>query len=298
MPIKPHPLRRHADQVSCAPFFVVTAGRSGSTLLRAIINQDPTICVPPESHVLGPLARKFQRAFRFLPWDYLVRAVASEFQSKIPGFGFWHMDMHPYYAEALALPRDERSLARLIDLVFVHYARDKKPGASRWGDKSISNAFFLPLIDRLFPDASYIVLVRDGRDVAVSLVKADTTAVTEVSVAADYWRRNVEHSQRFVAGLESSRYIEVRYEDLVRQPETTAERVYEFLGIPFDPAALEVSDSVESLGDADREIHRNLRRPINADSIGKGRESLDAAQRAALDEQLRAKLGELGYDVD
>lgn len=295
---KPYPVRRRGDGVSCEPFFIITAGRSGSTLLRAIINQDPTVCIPPESHVLGPLTRKFRRCFRFLPWEYVVRLVGSEFQSKVPGFGFWQLDMHPFYAKALGLPEEERSLARLIDLLYVHYLEDKKPRATRWGDKSLSNAFHLPMLEQLYPAARYVLLIRDGRDVAVSLVAADTTPVTEVSRAAHYWERSVTNAHRFVAGLDAQKHMEVRYEELVRQPETIAARVYDFLGIPFDPSVLQVSDSVDTLGDANRPIHRNLRRPINADSIGKWRQALPPDEQAALQKQLGRKLLELGYGLD
>jgi hypothetical protein len=298
MPLKPCPVRVADDDGGCEPFFIVTAGRSGSTLLRAIINRDPSLCIPPESHVLGPVSRKFKRCFRFLPWEYVVRAVGSEFESRVPGFGFWKLDMHPYYARALALAPEQRSLAKLIDLVYVQYLEQKKPGASRWGDKTIGNAMFLPSIDQLFPTARYILLIRDGRDAAVSLVAADTTPVTDLGRAADYWVRSVTLSRAFVAGLHPARHLEVRYEDLVREPERVVERVYDFLGVPFRAEVLDVSETIAQLGDADREIHRGLRRPINTDSIGKWRRALDRTQQEALQRQIAAKLHELGYATD
>jgi hypothetical protein len=298
MSLTPFPLRCAGDDARTDPFFIVTSGRSGSTLLRAIINQDESVCIPPESHVIGPLTRTFKRGVRCLPWEYVVRFVGSGFESKVPGFGFWQLEMHPWYARALALPADQRSLAHLIDLVFRRYLEDKAPEALRWGDKSIGNAMCLPLIDELFPAARYIVLIRDGRDVAVSLVAADTTTVTDVGRAADYWRRSVTLSRQFVSRLGADRHIEVRYEDLVGEPQRVVSGVYDFLGLSFDPGALEVSDRIDALGDANRGIHRNLRRPINSDSIGKWRRVLDAGQTEALQTQIGDKLQELGYALD
>ena len=298
MSLRPYPVQSSASELSCQPFFIITSGRSGSTLLRAILNRDPSICIPPESHVLGQVTRKFKRCFRFLPWEYVVRLVVSEFQIQVPGFGFWDLNMHGLYRIALELPREQRSLARLIDLIYVHYAQDKKPQATRWGDKSIRNALFLPLIDQLYPDARYIVLIRDGRDVAVSLVAADTTPVTDVERAADYWMRSVTKARRFAARLDDSRRLELFYEDLVREPEPAVRRVYEFLDLAFSPRALHITDSLDSLGDANREIHRNLAKPINADSIGKWRRALSAEKQSVLQAMLKDKLLELDYSVD
>lgn len=298
MSLRPYPVQSRASDLSCRPFFIVTAGRSGSTLLRAIINQDPTVIVPPESHVLGQLTRKFKRCFRFLPWEYVVRLVISEFEMQDPGFSFWKLDMQKFYPRALALPRRQRSLAKLVDMVYVYYLEDKKPEASRWGDKSIRNALYLPQIDSLFPDARYVVLIRDGRDVALSLVKADTTTVTDVERAADYWLRSVTKARRFAQRLDPSRHLEIFYEDLVSEPEPVVRRLYEFLDLEFGPEALEFAGNVDSLGDANRQIHRNLKKPISTASVGKWRRELSEEKRSAVEALLRDELLELDYAVD
>ncbi|NIR53069.1 sulfotransferase [candidate division KSB1 bacterium] len=295
---RPYPVQSDPADISCVPFFIISSGRSGSTLLRAIINQHPSVCIPPESHVLGHVIRKFKSWIRFLPWEYVVRLVISEFQIKYPGFGFWELDLFRFYPIALKLPKERRSLAKVIDIFYRFYVQEKKPTATRWGDKSIANAFFLPLIDELYPNARYVLLIRDGRDVSVSLVAADTTPVTDVGRAADYWLRSVTQARRFLARLDSSRYLEIFYENLVQRPEPVVERLYDFLGLDYIPEALQFWRNVDSLSDANREIHKNLRKPINMNSIGKWRKQLSQEGQSVLQNILQDKLVELNYPID
>lgn len=295
---RPYPVQSDPSDLSCVPFFIVSSGRSGSTLLRAIVSQHPTICVPPESHVLGHVTRKFKQWFRFLPWEYVVRLVISEFQVQFPGFGFWQIDVVNFYRLALNMPRQQRSLAKLIDIFYMYYAKEKKPEATRWGDKSIGNALFLPRIDELYPNARYIHIVRDGRDVSASLVAADTTPVKDVGRAANYWLRSVTQARLFGARLDDTRYLEIFYEDLVREPEPVVQRVYKFLDLDYRPIALQFWQNVDSLRDANREIHINLKKPINENSIGKWRSQLSEKEQSVLQNTLRHKLLELNYSVD
>lgn len=295
---RPYAVQCKSSDLSCVPFFIVSSGRSGSTLLRAIINQHPKVCIPPESHVLGHVTRKFKLWIRFLPWEYVVRLVISEFQIQFPGFGFWELDLFKFYPIALKLPREKRSLAKLIDIFYMYYVKEKKPEAIRWGDKSIGNALFLPLIDELYPNARYILIIRDGRDVSASLVAADTTPVKDVGQAANYWLRSVTQARLFGARLDDSRYMEIFYEDLVRQPEHVVQRLYDFLGLDYIPEALQFWQNVDSLRDANREIHKNLRNPINENSIGKWRRQLSQEEQSVLQNMLRDKLLELHYSVD
>lgn len=295
---KPYPVQSNESDLSCAPFFIISSGRSGSTLLRAIISQHPAVCVPPESHILGQITRRFKLCYRFLPWDYVVRLVISEFQVQSPGFGFWQLDLFKFYPIALKLPKEQRSLAKLIDIFYMYYMQEKKPEATRWGDKSIRNAFFLDLIDEVYPNARYIHLIRDGRDVSVSLVAADTTPVKDVEVAAKYWLRSVTQGRLFGAKLDNTRYLEVFYEDLVGKPESVVKRIYNFLDLDFSPEAFQFRKNLDSLGDAHREIHKNLKNPINENSIGKWRKKLDHEEQQVVQNQLRDKLLELNYSVD
>lgn len=296
--VKPYPIKSKSSELSCVPFIIVSSGRSGSTLVRAIINQHPTVCVPPESHVLGPVTKTFKSMYRFLTWEYVVRLVISRFQIQFPGFGFWELDLFKFYSIALNLPQEQRSLAKLIDIFYMYYANNKKPEATRWGDKSIGNALYLPLIGELYPDAQYIHIIRDGRDVSASLVTADTTPVSDIGRAANYWIKSVTRARLFGARLDDTRYLEIFYEDLVRRPEPVVQRLYDFLDLDYSPDALQFWRNVDSLGDANREIHKNLKNPISEDSIGKWRRQLGQEEQSVLQNTLRQKLLELNYSVD
>ncbi|MCZ6820494.1 MAG: sulfotransferase [Calditrichaeota bacterium] len=291
-------MQSDSSELSCVPFFILSAGRSGSTLLRALINQHPAICLPPESHVLGRVTKKFKSWYRFLPWEYVVRLVISEFQIQYPGFGFWKLDLFNFFPTALRMPERERSLAKLIDLFYMYYAQEKKPEATGWGDKSIGNALFVSRIDELYPNARYILIIRDGRDVAASHVAADTILHTNLEIAAKYWSKSVTAARNFGAKIDNSRFLEISYEDLVQQPEPVVQRLYQFLDLDYTPTALQFWNNVDSLADANREIHKNLRKPINDNSIGKWRQQLNQEEQTFVQNVLKDKLIELNYTVD
>ncbi|MCH7680666.1 sulfotransferase domain-containing protein [candidate division KSB1 bacterium] len=91
---------------------------------------------------------------------------------------------------------------------------------------------------------------------------------------------------------------QMRYEELVGKPESVVKRIYNFLDLDFSPAAFQFRKNLDSLGDADREIHKNLKNPINDNSIGKWRKKLDDEEQQVVQNQLRDKLLELNYSVD
>ena len=73
------PLRRPTTKISPPPFFIVGSGRSGNTLLRAVLTGHSKVAIPPESYVLAKTIRRF-RSYSFLNWSLLVRMILSEFE--------------------------------------------------------------------------------------------------------------------------------------------------------------------------------------------------------------------------
>ena len=296
--VSPFALQSKSGTLSCVPFFIISSGRSGSTLLRAIICQHTDVCIPPESHVIGKVAANFKKYYRYLPWEYVVRLVISEFQIQYPGFTFWKIHLCEFYHAALNIPPQERCLAKLIDDFYCYYRRKQKPDATRWGDKSLRNATQLPWISKLFPNAQYIHIIRDGRDVALSLVAADAVGVNDLGVAAEHWKKSVQSARRFGQMLDKSRYLEIRYEKLAMNPEGEIRRVYEFLGYDYSSDALQFNKNIKQLGDTSRPLHSNLQKPVNTESIGRWRKQLNEQEKELLNRRLKALLVEINYSLD
>ncbi len=292
--IRRFPLRGKQPELSCRPFFIIGSGRSGNTLLRAIINQHTDICIPPESYVLGRVIRNYQ-FFSFLPWPLLTRIVISEFES-FHQFHTWEINLRDFYQVALNLPEEKRNLAKLLDLFYMYYAEIKCPGATRWGDKTPTNTFFVPLINKVFPEAKYIHIIRDGRDVVSSYLAAKLYSDTKE--ASSRWLRSVVAAQSFGAKIGTTRYLEVFYEDLVRQPVTVIQSVCDFLEIDFKPDMLRFWENAASLGDTKIDHHKNLFNPINQNSIGKWQQSLSHEDQLLVEKMLEDKLTELNYLIE
>ncbi len=237
------------------PFpFIVARGRSGTTLLRAMFDSHPDMAVPPESHFLvtmGLRRRRFEGAGG-LDVDRFVQDLTKEY-----GFRRWTLDpktvrerlsgTHPAtYAEAM---RD----------VFALYAEEH--GKTRYAEKTPMNVMHIPFLARTFPEARFIHLIRDGRDVALSYLDTDF-GVESVGESAIYWRRFVRKGRRDGERL-GQRYREVRYEDLLADPEAVLRSLCAFIELPYDRAMLAYHRQADRILEttSHREHHESLRLP-------------------------------------
>src|SRR4029450_6951764 len=109
----------------------------------------------------------------------------------------------------------------------------------------------LDLLERVFPDARYVHLVRDGRDAALSFFEMrrrprfNVARPRGLASFASHWRLEVEGARQRGSRL-APRYPELRYEDLVREPETELRRICDFLELEFEPAMLAYHEDVDS----------------------------------------------------
>lgn len=192
-------------------------GRSGTTLMRVILDTHPNICCGPESQL-------------FLPQRPSVPKQAKRFG--LPE------------AEVRGLARRSRSQAEFVDEFFKRYCA--KTGKARWAEKTPRNVHHLNFILEHFPEARFIHMIRDGRDTVCSLrTHPRHKVVNGELVKLNTWHPLEECIQRWVedvtAGLHyrrDPRYLEVRYEELIAEPRQTLKRVFAFLEEEFDERVL------------------------------------------------------------
>lgn len=202
------------------PFFVIGCIRSGTTLVRLMLDSHPQIAIPPESHfvVQGPGAHEDVGAA-------LERILAHS------RFKEWELDPEQVRREAAS--RRVGTYPDLLDCVFGLFAAAR--GKARWGDRTPRYAFHVPRLLELFPDAQFIHVIRDGREVAASIYEHRWTG--SVISAADQWRRTVAAGRRW-ATLGPERYREVRLDRLVESPARELQGLCAFLGESFAPEML------------------------------------------------------------
>lgn len=220
------------------PLVVLGVSRSGTTLLRVILDRSPGIAIPDESFFVPLLARRHPRRIdreRFL--DDLRR---------IPTLVAWGLDV----AEVAPRVRARMPTGQAIAAVFEAYAA--RAGKPRWGDKTPMYMRHLALLERLFPDARYVHLVRDGRDAALSFLQMPPGTYTRTWAHPDstaefacLWRTEVDAARRLGERLGPARYHELRYEDLVAGPERTVSAICEFAALPFSESMIEYTGAVD-----------------------------------------------------
>lgn len=274
------------------PFFIIGSGRSGNTLLRRILQAHSDLHVPPENHALGAAITVYRRN-RGLPWPHLVDLVLGTFQFS-EGFEVFELDLRPLAKRLRDAPRDERSLARLLDGFYRFHAECRQERCVYWGDKTPLNTFNVFKIGAVFPDARFIHIVRDGVDVVESYVRAGLISTHDE--AARRWSRSIE-AARLARRRYPDQFIEVRYEDLVREPDRTVQQLCSFLGVGYQPDMLTRTEHAASMGDVARyRHHAKTLSPIDQDSIGIGRRVLDPHDLEAIAPLVDPQLRALGYE--
>jgi hypothetical protein len=186
------------------PVFIVGAPRSGTTLLRLILDSHPHISCGPETHFLTDLTR-----------------ILTDHWPRVERYGF----DRAYW---------EQRIAKFFDSFQQDYA-DRR-GKRRWADKTPRYTTILPLIDTLFPQCQVVHLIRNGRDVVASHRRR--WGYWRALRAAATWRTYVTAARCFGQTLPADRYVELRYEALVSNPEGTLRPLFEFLNEPWDPAVV------------------------------------------------------------
>lgn len=213
---------------SPTPFFIVGSARSGTSLLRLMLNAHPEVAVPSES--------RFVVEF----WAGRDEVRVDDFLEKLANYHLftnWRLPIEAVRAEIGDAPS-----CRYPEAVAAAYrAFAKAHGKSRWGDKTPRYVEHIPLLAGLFPGARFVHLVRDGRNVALSYANVPFGPKT-VARAARLWARRVEAGIRDGRALPPGRYLELRYEDLIEDSEAELRALCDFLDLDFDPGMLDHAD--------------------------------------------------------
>lgn len=208
-------------------FFIVGSARSGTTLLRMMLNAHPEVVVPPESRFVVDLYRSDEVQVD----DFLARLEGHE------RWASWDTTIEDVRAQLKGMTTV--TYPEAVEAAYIAYAlnRNKK----RYGDKTPRYIEDLPLLSRLWPEAKFLHLVRDGREVALSYADVPFGPST-VAKAAALWKERVELGMEQGRPLGSARYAELRYERLVADPKREVEGLCSFLDLDFDPAMLDYSE--------------------------------------------------------
>jgi hypothetical protein len=295
-------IRRAASGPPAAPF-VVGATRSGTTLLRLMLDAHPGIAIPSETHFIPELvaAREKHAASR----EQMLELLTSH--RRWGDFTIEPGELAERWArtEPLTGPDAVRAFFRL-------YAEKQGKPDARWGDKTPGYVKSMREIQGYLPEARFIHLIRDGRDVALSVLKQNW-GPQSIEAAAEKWRSRVNRgrSQAPYLGF----YLEVRFEDLVLDTERELRRICDFIELDFDEAMLGYHETAEQrlqekaralprvhgeAQSAEKRLasHAKTFEPPNPKLIGTWRKRMDDSDRAAYEALAGDLLDELGYETE
>jgi hypothetical protein len=209
---------------------VIGSPRSGTTLLRFMLDSHPDLAIPPETGFLVPCAALAARSGTVSREEFL--RTITEFPAEAPG---WHDFQIPEEIFLAALHAIEPfTVADGIRAFYQLYA--SRFGKSRWGDKTPLYCMHLQSIEALLPEARFIHIVRDGRDVALSLRPMWFAPGHDIETLARHWCECVTTARR--QGSLTRHYVEVRYEELIEDSRNVLAGICGSLDLDFDERML------------------------------------------------------------
>jgi hypothetical protein len=272
------------------PLFVVGMPRSGTKLLRDLLNRHPSIRIPPIET-------------EFLPWlvrhvdehgdEYGDLSCSEEFQKfysrmiRFPHFSYMKRDGRLVAAEDWRLACRRHDAAGLFEALLRLETGAAVGDAAIWGDKSPSYINELPLIASLYPQARFLHIIRDARDHCLSIHRAWGKNMRR---AAQRWSDSVEAARQAGRSLGGA-YMEVRYEDLLEHAEAELRRCCRHVGVDFRPDMTSLERPSENIGDAKGMAS------ISADNCGKFLRAMEPALLRDIEAIAGRTLLDCGYSL-
>jgi hypothetical protein len=300
MRLIPRGLRR--ERRTPAPF-VVGVTRSGTTLLRLMLDAHPQLAIPPETHFVPGVIELLEAE---------PAAGAEKVQETVVGERHWgdfNVDSDAFRERLEALDRVDAASA-LRAFYELYAEREEKP---HWGDKTPQYLRRMLMIQEALPEARFVHLIRDGRDAALSRSSRLLKEPPPMEQVGERWRRRILKARKHARRLDH--YMEARYEDLVVDTEPTLRRICDFLDLDFDPAMLTYhTRAAERLAEMARDLpseegkplrpaehrmkaHELTSKPPSAERIARWKQEMSPADAVAFERSAGELLVELGYEL-
>jgi hypothetical protein len=269
------------------PVFVLGSQRSGTTMLRLMLNSHSSLAIPHESAFITIYFRRLANY-----GDLGCRENARKLLADVA--------RHPLVQRGKLIADPEAVLARpigdygdFVDAIFRCYAESR--GKSRWGDKTPFYTSDIDVIRRIFPDAKIVHLVRDGRDVLVSQKSIEWMSGNLPKLVLDWrWKATIAHKVGAAIGRD---FLEVRYEDLVCRPEEILRRTCAFLDEEYEPAMLDYAANASTVVPSESlRWHRNSVRPPDPTQLQKWKSHLSKSERIVFEQLAGETLDLFGYE--
>jgi len=295
-----HRAARSGPERLPAPF-VVGVNRSGTTLLRMMLDAHPELTMPPETHFVPEL---IEAAEDGPPSPEALLETITR-QREWGDFGLTEDELLERFRALEPLTAGDA-----LRTFFEAYA--ERVGKPRWGDKTPIYVKSMRKIERALPEARFVHVIRDGRDVALS-IRDRAVKDHPIDRIAERWVRRITRAREQARSL--AHYREVRYEILVLDTEPTLREICEFYELPWSDRVLDYHQrSADRLEEMKRELpddgkrttlsverrmrtHARTTEKPDPRRVSRWRESMDRSDRETFEAIGGALLSELGYAV-
>jgi len=268
-----------------------------------MLDAHPELTIPPETHFVPDLIKAARAG---ADTETMLTAITSN--RTWGDFGLDDDELRKRLDRV-----DPGDGAGAVRAFFTAYA--ERQGKPRWGDKTPAYMLSVQRIGRTLPEARFIHLIRDGRDVALSQSARALNEQPPPSEQAARWVKRIRKSREQAATLKGPRYVEARYEELVRDPEGTLRRICAFVELPWDDAMLryhegaagrlaEMAGSLRAEGGHAEQAagyridnHAPTTRPPDPAKLDKWRREMAPEDLRAYESVAGDLLTELGYEV-
>jgi hypothetical protein len=258
------------------PIFIIGSPRSGTTLVRVILDSHPNICCGPETHLIKTL-----------------QILHADIEKK------WHM-LKPYGSSHEKI---NKKISNILEAFTGEYKKQKNK--ARWAEKTPDNIFRAEFINTIFPSCQFINVIRDGRDVVCSYKKRWGRLTLFKAIST--WNKAIELTYHYRTLFPKDRYLEVYYEELVSNPEKITKEIMIFLNEKWTKDLLShqkakhdywfnKENGEKSLELKEKQPKRHSpSKPIFTSSSGKWKKELNLYEKSIVNLLMKDNLKNLGY---
>jgi hypothetical protein len=290
------PLSQEMEQQQQIPFFfIIGRPRTGTTLLRSLFDAHPNVQIPWECQFILNLYPRYGKVSTWTKetLEAFYRDLLEQWQ-----FSAWNIDHEKLHADLMACEGNitYRNICQVVYLNHISFY--PKENIRLIGDKNHGYTIYTKRLQKIFPDAKFLYILRDYRDNYESVKNVDFE-IPIVSLVVYKWK--YFYRKALKASLQNpDAFYFVRYEDLVKDPVPELMKICDFLDIQYVP---EVFDFYKKKNEAEEKYptdilkkhHQSLFNPVNTSRIGRWEKSLTARQVRIADLVAGKWAGKAGY---